>query len=378
MRRLAFLFVCGAAWAADTTTIEMIVAKVNTDIVTRTDLARTRQQMIADATARGAKGPDLQSLVKEHEPDLLRDRIDELLLVQRGKDLNINVDNEVSKYLAQLQLDNKISDPEKFQAIIREQSGMSYEDFRADVKNNILRQRVIGQEVYGKMNVSREEVAKYYDAHKSEFVREEHVFLREILISTEGKDAAGVAAAEKKAKDVDARAKKGEKFFELARDNSDSATAKQGGDIGAFKKGDLYKEIEDEIWDKPKGYITDVLKRPNGFLILRVDDHIRAGQATMEEVENEIKEKIGSPIINQKIREYLTSLRTDAFLEIREGYVDTGAAPGKSTKWSDPAQLKPQETTKEAVANQTRKKKFLWVVPIPGTKTVDSGKSTSK
>lgn len=378
MRRLLLVLVCASVWAADVTMIEQIVAKVNGDIVTLNDLTKAKQLHLQEAMARGMKAPEAQAMAREREKELLRERIDELLLVQRGKDLNINVDSEVSKYLAQMQLDNKISDPEKFQAWIREQTGTSFEDFKQEMKNNLLRQRVVGQEVYGKINVSREEVAKYYETHTSEFVREEQILLRELLISTDGKDAAGVAAAEKKAKDIVARSRKGEKFIDLVKDNSDSTTAKQGGDIPPAKKGDILKEIEDLVWDKPKNFVTDPIKRPNGFLILKVEDHVRAGQATMEEVENEIKEKISGPTVTVKIKDYLTGLRKDAFLEIREGFVDTGAAPGKSTKWSDPAQLKPETTTSKEVAEQTHKKKLLWLVPIPGTKTISTGKSSSR
>ena len=171
--------------------------------------------------------------------DILRERIDQLLLVQKGKDLNINVDTEFSKYQAELQKQSGIADPEKFQEYVRQQTGVPFEDWRNDTKNSMLQQRVIRQEVGGKMNIKHEEVQKYYDEHKAEFVREERVFLREILISTEGKDAAGIAAAEKKAKDLVARARKGERFPELARDNSDAVTAKNGGELGGFKKGEL-------------------------------------------------------------------------------------------------------------------------------------------
>src|SRR6202034_4455916 len=124
----------------------------------------------------------------------------QLILAQKAKDLNINVDSEVSKQMSAIQSDSKIADPEKFQAYIKEQSGMPYEDFKQEMKNRFLTQRVIREEVSEKMAVKHEDMEKYYNEHKSEFVREERVFLQEILISTEGKDDAGIAAAEKKAK----------------------------------------------------------------------------------------------------------------------------------------------------------------------------------
>jgi len=360
-------------FATDVTVVDEIVAKVNGEIITRSELARTLKAAEAELRQRGLAGSALANALKEREADLLRDRIDQILLVGRAKDLNINVDSEVSKYLAEIQLQNKIADPDKFQAWIREQTGMSFEDFRAEVKNNMLTQRVIRQEVGEKLRIPRAEVQKYYEENKAQFVREERVFLREILVSTEGKDAAGVAAAEKKAKDLVARARKGERFHELARDNSDAASSAQGGDIGGFKKGELDPAIEKLIWEQPKNYVTDPIRRPNGFLILKVEEHTKAGQATLEEAEPEIMEILTRPLFQPKIREYLTNLRRDAFLEIKDGYIDTAAAPGKDTRWSDPAQLKPETVSKVDVMAQTRRKRLLWLVPIPGTKQKPKG-----
>lgn len=377
MRKFAFWAFLAAPLAGGDT-VEMIVAKVNGDIVTKIELARSRQQMEAEAAARGAKGPQLQQLIQERSKDILRDRIDNLLLVQKGKELNINVDTEVSKYLAQIQKQQGIADPEKFQQFIRDNMGMSYEDFKSDVKNGILTQRVIGQEVYSKVNLPKAELEKYYNEHKAEFIRDERVFLSEIFISTEGKDPIAQAALERKAKDIVARARKGEKFPELARDNSDSQTKADGGDIGGFKKGEIDPAIESVVWDKNRAFVSDPIKRSNGWLILRVNDHTREGQATFEEVENQIREKMSTPIVMPKIREYLTSLRVDAFLEIREGFIDSGAAPGKDTRWIDPAMLKPATVSKEEVAEQKRRKKLLGFVPIPGTTASTTGKSSSK
>lgn len=374
---VVFAFLAALPLAAtDVTVVDEIVAKVNGEIITRSELARTLKQAELELQQRGLRGAALEQALKERQMDVLRDRIDQILLVGRAKDLNINVDSELSKYLAEIQLQNKIADPDKFQAWIREQSGMPFEDFKAEVKNNMLTQRVIRQEVGEKLRIPKSEVQKYYEANKSQFIREERVFLREILVSTEGKDAAGVAAAERKAKDLVARARKGERFHELARDNSDAASSAQGGDIGGFKKGELDPAIEQLIWDQPKNYVTDPIRRPNGFLILKKEEHQKAGQATLEEAEPEIMDILSRPLFQPKIREYLTQLRMSAFLEIKDGFIDSGAAPGKDTRWSDPAQLKPETVSKVDVMAQTRRKRLLWLVPIPGTKQKPKGVQT--
>jgi parvulin-like peptidyl-prolyl isomerase len=377
MKFLSILLVTASvSMAADIGLVEEIVAKVNGDIITRGDLDRARKAIAGELQQQNYNGLRLQQALADHEKDILRDRIDQLLLQQKAKDLNIKVDSEVTKYLAGLQKESKIADPEKFQEYVREQTGMTYEDYRADIMNGMLTQRVIRQEVGGKMNIKKEEIQAYYDAHKTEFVRDERIYLREILVSTEGKDAAGAAAAEKKAKDLVARARKGERFAEMARDNSDAVTAKNMGDLGGFKKGELQATLENTVWNQPKGYVTDPIKIENGFLILKVEDHQKEGQADLSEVENEIMDKLYAPRMQPAVREFLTKLRQDAFLEIKAGYVDTGAAPGKSTAWSDPAQLKPETVTKAEVSNRPKKKKLLWAVPIPGTQQKQTSSSS--
>jgi len=100
-------------------------------------------------------------------------------------------------------------------------------------------------------------------------------------------------------------------------------------------------------------------------VILRIDERYEEGQASFEEVKNDIQEKLATPKVEPKVREYLTRLRQEAFLEIKEGYVDSGAAPGKDTHWKDVATLKPQTTTKEEVAAKSRLHKRLIFIPVP-------------
>ncbi len=367
---------CGLSlWAADALVVEEIIAKVNGDIITRTEVERGRRQIEADLRQQKLSGGKFDEAFKDREVNVLRDRIDELLLVQKGKELSINVEAEVTKQLAEIQKQVKIADPDKFQQFVREQIGMPYEDYKNEMRNGMMRERVIRQEVGGQINVPRSEITKYYEDHKTEFVREERVFLAEIFLSTQGKDEAGAAAVEKKAKDLAARARKGEKFEELARDNSESATAQNGGDLGGWKRGELSKEVETMIFDQERNFVTDPVKRPDGFLILKVVQRHQRGQASFEEVESEIQNRLFMPRFQPKIREYLTQLRTTAFLEIKPGWNDAGAAAGKDTAWKDPAQLKPETVTKEEVASRPRRKRLLWMVPIPGTKSGNTSSS---
>jgi parvulin-like peptidyl-prolyl isomerase len=368
--------VAGLSAAAEITVIDEIIAKVNGDIITRGDYERTRKQLEASLRQQGATGERLDEAMKEGEKNILRERIDQLLLQSKAKELNLNVDSEVAKQLADIQRSAKISDPEKFQQFVKDETGMSYEDYKNDKKNELLTSRVIRQEVASKLQIKRDEAQQYYDGHKDEFQRQERVFLREILVAIPA--GADTAAAENKAKDLSARGKKGEKFDELAKTNSDAVSAQQDGDIGAYEKGKLRPEIEKTVWDQPRGFVTDPINVGNGFLILKVEEHQKAGLAGFEEVQPEITNKLFSPRFAPELRRYLTQLRLNAFLEIKPGFEDSGAAPGKNTDWVDPAQIEPPRISAEEVAAKQRHRRLLGLVPIPGTSVQKTGTSSSR
>jgi peptidyl-prolyl cis-trans isomerase SurA len=366
-----------AAVAADVEVVEEIIAKVNGEIITRGEMEHTRQELTEELRSQGYTGQRLVDAVRQRQNDALRNQIDQLLLVQKGKDLDLKVEGEVARRLAEIQVESKITDVDKFHEYVRQGSGMSFEDYKQQLTNQMLTQRVIGQEIGSRIAIPDAEKRKYYEEHKSEFVRQEQVFLSQILISTEGKTPEQVAAAEKRAADLVTRARKGEKFSELVRQYSDDPeTSKNGGELPPYRRGMLRKEIEDVVFKQNKGYVTDPIKSPNGLLILKIDDRYEEGQASYEEVESQINEKLAAPQMEPKVREYLTKLRQNAFLQIKDGWVDSGAAPGKDTSWHDVQELKPQTVTKEEVAAQ-RKKKILGVIPhgTVGDKPVSSRSS---
>lgn len=370
-----------AAFAADVKIIEEIAVKVNGDIITRGDLVEkeriTRQQIQQEDHL---TGPALDAAVQQRSKDLIESLIDQRLMVQKAKDLEIKVDPDVTRYIANMQLQSGLSDPDKFHEWVRQQTGMTFEDFKQQTTDYYLVNRLVSSEVTQHIVVPEEDAHKYYDAHKAEFVKKDQVYVSQLVIYTQGKTPDQVAAAQKKIEDLAARARRGEKFSELVRANSeDVETASSGGQLPPTEKGIMLKAIDDIVFDpkNPKGYVTDPVKTGSGFVILRIDDRTEAGQASFDEAKEQIQERLAGPRIQPKLREYLNKLRTEAFLEIKDGYVDTGAVPGKDTRWHEVVGLKPETTTKEEVAAHRRRKKFLGVVPhgsvAPGTKETNEG-----
>jgi len=369
---MAALIVARAADNPTVRVVEEIAAKVNGDIVTRGELAEKHKEAEEYFKKQGLTGAKLADALRETDAEALSGEIDQLLLVQKAKAMpNLNVDADVTRALNDIQAQAKISDPDKFHEFIREQTGMTFEEFKDQKKKEIMAQRVVGYEVASRVSIPEADMQKYYEEHKADFVREEQVFLSQILISTEGKTPEQAIAAEAKAKDVAARAKKGEKFSDLAQNYSDDmATAQNGGYLGApSKRGVLKPDLEAIVFKEKKGFVTDPIKltNPPGFLIVKVEAHDEAGQASYEEMQERIHDILAGPKMQPKLREYLTQLRQEAYLQIKDGYVDSGAAPGKDTRWQEVATLKPPTTTKEEVAARVKPHKKVLFVPIPGT-----------
>ncbi|MBK9171316.1 MAG: peptidylprolyl isomerase [Bryobacterales bacterium] len=368
--RFSSLVMVSAALAfpalAEVKVIESIVAKVNGDIITLTDMERHREGMRRELEARKEmQAAERQQVFEERSKNILRDQIDRLLLVQKAREIGINVDPDVNRRVAEIQVQSKIDDPDKFQQWLSEQVQQPFEDFKSQMRDELLVQRVIRQEVGGRINIPRPEIEKYYEEHKEEFIRKEQVFLRDIFLSTQGKTPDEAAEIEKKANDLAARARKGERFDQLAREHSEAPSKENDGELGWWKRGELKKEIENLVFDAPRNFVSDPLRVENGFEIIKVEERHAEGQAALEDVEQEIMERLYMPRMEPRIREYLVKLREDAFLELREGWVDTSAVPGKDTSWKDPAQLQPETTTKAEVAERAPRRRVLWTVPLP-------------
>jgi peptidyl-prolyl cis-trans isomerase SurA len=314
---------------ADTqgTVIEEIVARVNDDIVTRSDLDRSRQDMVEAVRDQctGCTPDQMQAAIDKREPDLLRDLIDQSLLVQRAKDDDINVEADVVKKLDDIRQQNHIATMEELEEKI-DASGMDFEDYKTNIRNELLTQEVIRKEVSSRVIVDHSDVVKYYQDHQDEFQRPEQVVLREIQISTVDKSPDEIPALQKKAQGLLDRVRAGDDFAQLAIHFSDGPTAKEGGELGTFQRdGSLAKPIEDDVFKLQRNQTTEVIQVKTGFEIIQVEQHYDAGLQPLDKVEDEITDKLFSAKVQPELRNYLKELRQDSFVQVKPGYVDTAA-----------------------------------------------------
>jgi len=307
--------------------VEEIVARVNNEIITREDLAHARTSLESEVQDECTKcTPDqIHAAVASKEKDLLRDLIDQSLLTQRAKDAGITVDADVIKRLDAIRLQYKLPTMEALEAEVTK-SGQDFEDFKSQIRDQLLTQELIRKEVGSKIIISHEDVVKYYGDHKNEFVRPETVVLREIFVSTEGKPDADLPALRKKADNMrDRVTNNGDDFGELAKRYSDSPTAQQSGELGAFQRTQLDAKIADKVFALNRNQMTEVMETKTGFEILQVRERYEAGEQPLDKVEPEISNKLYEQKMEPGMRTYLTTLREDSYVQIKPGYTDTAA-----------------------------------------------------
>lgn len=305
--------------------VEDIVARVNDQIITQTDYGRSLQQLDTEGREQGLS----RAQIEARKQDLLRDLIDQQLLLSKGKDLGITGENELVRRLDEIRKQNHLDSLEALEKAAQAQ-GVSYEDFKANIRNSIITQQVVQNEVSRHLSLTKAEVQNYYKAHQSDFSQPESVRLSEILIPTAADaDPAQVATAQAKADAIEAKLKGGAKFDELAKASSSGPTAAQGGELGDFRRGMLAPQLEEKTFSLQAGQFTEPIRTKQGFVILQVTHHTAGGEAGFKEVEPQVEEAVFMQHMQPALRQYLTKLREAAYVDIKPGYVDSGASPNE-------------------------------------------------
>jgi peptidyl-prolyl cis-trans isomerase SurA len=333
--------------------VEEIIARVNNEIITRSEydkaLATADEEVRQDCGAK-CTPEQLQAALEDRKKNTLRDLIDQSLLAQRGKDMGISVETDLVKQLDQIRQGNKLDSLDALEKAVTSQ-GLNWEDFKNNIRNHILTQKVVSQEVGSHISIGESDARKYYDQHKENFVRPEQVALREIIVSTEGKKEAELLDLKKKAETALKRVKDGEDFGEIAKRMSDGSTKDQGGYIGAFKRGELAKQLEDTVFKMKRNDLTDVLETKQGYLIMQVLEHYDEGEQSFEKVKNEIMDRLYNEKLEPAAREYLKTLREQSYVVIKPGFAEL-AGGGNS-------EIQEVSATPEASKKKKTHKKYI-------------------
>ena len=326
----------GAPLWAQGIKIEQIAARVNAEIVLKSDIDRElelrRQDLAEQVDQKKIDQPTAQKMMDDYKETVLRDLIDRRLLMQLAKEAGLSAELDVYKTMEQLREERKFATMDELErAIIKDYGDL--DEFKEDILARVLTQKVIDHEVYGHIVVTQEEERKFYEAHKTDFDKPAGVRLSEIVVFVDRRLPDQVATQRKKAEDALAALKKGDDFAEVAKKFSEYTDAASGGDMG-YIQADLDDHIKMAIANLNKNQFTEIIDAPDAFEIYKLTDKHNGGILTFELAEKYIYSEMMEDIAPPKIREFLGKLREDGFVDVKEGFTDTGALKPTKVKKS--------------------------------------------
>ena len=333
--------------------IEQVLVKVNGEILTKTDVEQLQVTALRASNpnlsaADLANDATLRKLLDDVTPRVIVNAIDEMLLVQRGRELGLKMtDEQFNGILDNIRKENKLDTEEKFQAALT-QEGLTIAGLRKAFEKQMLISRVQQQDVYSRISISEEESRAYYNAHRDEFLTNESVTLREIFVRAattapaEGPSAAAAAMADARTKidQIRQRVLK-EDFGTVAGEVSDAASKANGGLIGPLGTEELNPDIQKVLTAMKVGQVSEPLDAGNGYRLLKLDVRVPRKQATFEEARDQIAEKVFNQRRAGEVLKYLERLRAQAIIEwksptlkaaFESGVLQAAAALDEATK----------------------------------------------
>jgi peptidyl-prolyl cis-trans isomerase SurA len=307
--------------------IEQVLVKVNGEIITKTDLEDRQiaalREMRADAASLQTD-EGIRRALAEVTPQVLVDAIDEILMVQLGRDKGYRLTDEYFRaWLVDLRKENDLEDDAKFAAVLK-QEGMTLADLRRNVERSFLVSQVQRDEVGAKLQITEQEARQYYQANRNEFVQPASVTFREVLIELPAgaQTAAGVnVAADDEVRGrieaIRARAVAGEDFATLVAEASDSPTKANGGLIGPLNVADLSPALQEMLEKMKPGDITDPLRAAKGYQILKVEALTQATPQPFDAVRDLVADRVHVARQRTEIRRFLAQMRSQALIEWR-------------------------------------------------------------
>jgi len=332
MKKLLFVLtaaaVLGSGIAPRAEVIEQVLVKVNGDIITKTELEQAQvgalrqrlngQQIDPETLKNDAQ---LKKALADVTPGIIVGMVDQLLLLQHGKELNLHLtDDQFKQVVANIRKDQGLQDDKKFQEALA-QENMTMDDLRRSLEKQMIIEQVQRQEVGSKLTITEEEARQYYARHPEEFTDPSTITLREILVevpSASGGTAVNAAAdqeALKKIDDLRARALRAEDFAKLAQENSASASKANGGLIGPFSHDDMSPALQAMIDKMKPGEISQPIRTPRGYQIFKLESMKQAALQPFDNVRDLISEKVAGERTQTEMRKFLARLRTQAIIE---------------------------------------------------------------
>ena len=305
--------------------IEQILVKVNGEIFTKSDL---EQRQIATLRAKGQpidlksdpNSVQLRKALDEITPQIMVEAVDEMIIVQRGKELGYTLsDAQFKGVVDNIRKENKIDTDEQFQAALKSEN-LSMADLRRNLERSMISQRVQQNEVLSKIGVTDDEARKYYEMHMKDFTTQPTVTLREILVAVPGDPKVMNVAADEAAKARADEIRKrvisgGDNFEKLAADVSDSPSKANAGLIGPLSVADLSPDLRKQVESMKAGDVSEPMRTARGYQLLKLETVTPTQTMTLEQAREQISEHVFTDKRKAEFQKYLTKLRAQAIIE---------------------------------------------------------------
>jgi peptidyl-prolyl cis-trans isomerase SurA len=311
---LMTLFPLSATAAPLPTPVTGIVAIVNDDIITSWEVSQAMQPVIKEAEK---KEPLTDAARNELRSNVIKGLIDKKLAEQKIKELNIKVsDEDLRQSIEDVKKQNNLTQEALVAALASQ--GLTYEQYKSQLRDQLERLRLVSQEVKSKIQVSEQEMMDYYWANKSLFTEDEsfrarHIFIKIPKNATDKELDAINARVETIWKEAQGPAD----FAVVAGKYTEDATAKDGGSLGVFKKGDMQGEFVQLLDRLQPGEVSGIIRTPSGFHIVKLEQRIPGRIKTFEEVKPEIEDRLYKKKSEERFNQWLIELKKEATIEIR-------------------------------------------------------------
>ena len=302
--------------------LERILVKVNGGLITQTDLEAAQITAVRSLSVPPQTDAELRQVVQETTPELIVNLVDELLLVQRGRELGYTLDEEQFQgILDGIKEENNFDDEQLVDALLRDE-GMTLPDLRELMEKQMLVSQVTQIEILGRVSMTDTEAREYYDTHLEEFTPPATVTLQEILVAVPAEGGALDAALDNQAKTAAeaarARVLAGEDFGQVASEVSDAASKANGGLIGPIELTDLAESVRERIDALEVGAVGDIVRTTVGYQILKLESAIQPIATPFDDVRVRIIDNVFNERRLQALDEYVDKLRTEAIMEWKD------------------------------------------------------------
>jgi len=327
--------------------IEQILVKVNGEIFTKSDLeqrqiAALRQKGQAIDLKSDPNNAQLRKALDEITPQIMVDAIDEMIIVQRGKELGYTLsDQQFKSVVDNIRKENKIETDEQFQAALKSEN-LSMADLRRNLERSMIYQRVQQNEVLAKIGVTDEEARKYYESHLNEFTTSPTVTLREVLVAVAGDtktlNVAADEAAKARADEIRKRATTGgESFEKIAAEVSDSPSKANAGLIGPLSVNDLSPDLRKLVESMKAGDVSEPVRTARGYQLLKLETITPTTTLPLDKAREQISERVFTDKRKAEFQKYLQKLRSQAIIEWKNDDVKKAFEEGTKLQASAPS-----------------------------------------